>query len=142
MTTETKNMAQIALETYDRRGEAALIEYMSHFATDESDDATWNNSGVCLLKDGSAVLQDLEEGRSDDTYTFRSAGADGNLVRATREARLPRDQRQFFHYHKGPVYPWPSGETLMQNILALLASGARRLQSRTRRRPEHETWAP
>ena len=137
MTTETKQMAQVALETYDEKGEAALIEYLSHFAADESDDAAWNNSGVCLLKDGSAVVQDLEKGEfshtrpdrtlatvANDTYTFRSAGAGGNLVRTTRDARLPRDQRRFSHYHRGPVYPWPSGETLMQNILTLLASGA------------------
>lgn len=122
MTDNPRPMAKVALATCKEHGELALIEYLNANAHEASDHLAWTNSGVCLLKDGSAVLQDRHE--SQDTYSFRWHQEDEQYT-AIRSAQLPREQRRFHHHHKGPIYPWPTGDTLADLVLAILSEGAR-----------------
>ena len=108
-------MGQMALEAYDLTNEEALIHYLSVFARSESDHLAWTNSGVCILIDGGAVVQD------DDTYTFRWTGEDGQKNLQTRSAELPQDDRKYHHYQRGPLFQWPNGESLWETALGLRA---------------------
>ena len=113
MTLEYTSLAQTTLQAYQDNGEPELIAHLSVFARSESDHEAWTNSGVCLLIDGSAVIQDHHQ------YTFRWTDQDGEKQVKTRPAALPQDSRRYNHYPKGPIYQWPSGESLCETALTI-----------------------
>ena len=116
MTIDQTAMTETALHHYDQDGEASLIEYLTEVAQTGSGHPEWMNSGVCLMKDGGAVIQD------DDHYTFRWRSENGVLRTETREAKLPQEERRHSRFPKGPLYDWPDGETLFELILKMASA--------------------
>ena len=89
MTTPQSTMAQNLLATCDQNGEAAIIVLLSQLAHNSQTRHAWEHSGVCVLQDGTALTQTV------DNYEFRWTDDNGLLVVVDRPADLPREQRRF-----------------------------------------------
>ena len=106
-------MAQQALAEYDEKGEEAFIVMLGQLAHPAQTHETWRDAGVCVLADGTAVVQGLKH------YEFRWGQVYGS-THVDREANIPMTDRQFRWFHHGPLQHWPAGINVWQDVDEIL----------------------
>ena len=112
------NAAEQALSAYDQNGEQDLIRVLGQLAHPAQRHETWRDAGVCILEDGTAVIQERHY------YEFRWARPDGKPTATQRPARLTAEQRRFRWFYHGPLQSWPAGENIWQDIDEILTERA------------------
>lgn len=116
-TEETVTMAQQAMVEYDEQGEAAFIVMLGQLAHPAQTNETWQDAGVCVLADGSAVVQGFEH------YEFRWEQKDGR-THSARSASLPKDDRRIRWFYHGPLSHYPAGDSVWQDVDEILTERA------------------
>ena len=125
-------MAKQALALYDEQGEDALIIGLGQMAHPAQTHETWRNAGVCVLDDGTAVLQ------QQDVYEFRWTNNVGQQVAARRAAEFPQEKRRFRWFDHSPLQSWPNGNSIWQDVDELLTQRALDMLAEQDIRPD---WA-